>query len=202
MRKATSHIQAAQEVVQSQVHQESIDVASEGGMWNAVTSLTKQRVKLNMKLLGNFSGTQASSHMKEDKPTYREQFVAPEMSMLSYFLMKPSGMKEFLFKLCIFFYLYAILGDASEDGYDTGNSDVSDEEEEDDEDVFADDLKINQKQLQKQNTEHSNINSISWNIMRLAIVKIAQHQLQTFINIAGIEIQGLYMKKIFLCTAY
>lgn len=51
-----------------------------------MTSLTKQRVKLNMKLLGQFTGQQPN--MKEDKPTYREQFVSPKMSMISYFLMK------------------------------------------------------------------------------------------------------------------
>lgn len=56
-------------------------------MWNAVTSLTKQRVRLNMKLLGQFSG-QSGPNMKEDKPTYREQFVPPEMSMVAYFLQK------------------------------------------------------------------------------------------------------------------
>jgi len=55
-------------------------------MWNTMTSLTKQRVKLNMKLLGQFTGQQPN--MKEDKPTYREQFVSPQMSMISYFLMK------------------------------------------------------------------------------------------------------------------
>ena len=57
-------------------------------MWNTMTSLTKQRVKLNMKLLGQFTGQQPN--MKEDKPTYREQFVSPQMSMISYFLMKAS----------------------------------------------------------------------------------------------------------------
>lgn len=56
------------------------------GVWTTMTSLTKQRVKLNMKLLGQFTGQQPN--MKEDKPTYREQFVSPQMSMISYFLMK------------------------------------------------------------------------------------------------------------------
>lgn len=57
-------------------------------MWNAMTSLTKQRVRLNMKLLGQFSSQGGAPAMKEDKPTYREQFVPPEMSMISYFLIK------------------------------------------------------------------------------------------------------------------
>ena len=62
--------------------------ATTAGVWNTMTSLTKQRVKLNMKLLGPFTSQQPS--MKEDKPTYREQFVSPQMSMISYFLLKVS----------------------------------------------------------------------------------------------------------------
>lgn len=45
--------------------------------------LNKQRFKLNTKLLG-----QQTSVMKEDKPTYREQFVPPEMSILAFLLQK------------------------------------------------------------------------------------------------------------------
>lgn len=62
------------------------EIQTGSGVWSTMTSLTKQRVKLNMKLLGQFTGQQPS--MKEDKPTYREQFVSPQMSMISYFLIK------------------------------------------------------------------------------------------------------------------
>lgn len=57
-------------------------IPSEEGSGPAVW-LNKQRVKLNCKLLGH-----QPSVMKEDKPTYREQFVPPEMSMLAYLLTK------------------------------------------------------------------------------------------------------------------
>lgn len=58
------------------------------------SSTTKQRIKLNMKVLGTY-GEQTSSaqSMKEDKPTFREKFVSPEMSMLSYFLTKPQNIQ-------------------------------------------------------------------------------------------------------------
>ncbi|RZF33958.1 hypothetical protein LSTR_LSTR015882 [Laodelphax striatellus] len=65
-------------------------------MWTAVTSLTKQRVRLNMKLLGQLGGGGTASQpgtptlIKEDKPTYREQFIPPDISMVSYFLSKVS----------------------------------------------------------------------------------------------------------------
>jgi len=62
--------------------------SSETGVWMAVTSLTKQKVRLNMKLLGQFVGSPGTPSIKEDKPTYREHFVPPEMSMISYFLNK------------------------------------------------------------------------------------------------------------------
>lgn len=67
------------------------DTSEDNNVWNTVTSITKQRVKLNMKILGNFGNSTTSIHMKEDKPTYREQFVPPGMSMLSNFLTKPKN---------------------------------------------------------------------------------------------------------------
>ncbi|KYN09879.1 DmX-like protein 2 [Trachymyrmex cornetzi] len=142
------------------------------GMWNTMTSLTKQRVKLNMKLLGQFTGQQPN--MKEDKPTYREQFVSPQMSMISYFLIKPRIETEY----------------ADEIDYDSSDSAVSDlDSTDDEEDVF--DTGSKPKTKPKDNTEHSNSNSYSWNVMRLAIVKILQQQLQDFLTIAGIEMQEL-----------
>ncbi|KAK5649288.1 hypothetical protein RI129_000317 [Pyrocoelia pectoralis] len=57
------------------------DEGSGPAMW-----LNKQRVKLNCKLLGQQPAT-----MKEDKATYREQFVPPEMSILAYLLTKPDA---------------------------------------------------------------------------------------------------------------
>ncbi|XP_020293117.1 dmX-like protein 2 isoform X3 [Pseudomyrmex gracilis] len=142
------------------------------GMWNTMTSLTKQRVKLNMKLLGQFTGQQPN--MKEDKPTYREQFVSPQMSMISYFLMKPRIETEY----------------ADDIDYDSSDSAVSDlDSTDDEEDVFETSSKPKSKP--KDNTEHSNSNSYSWSVMRLAIVKILQQQLQDFLTVAGIEMQEL-----------
>lgn len=68
----------------SQQHTPSADdtsMASGPSVW-----LNKQRVKLNCKLLGHQPAT-----MKEDRPTYREQFIPPEMSMLVYLLSKVSA---------------------------------------------------------------------------------------------------------------
>lgn len=188
LRKATTRAPHAtiQEVQLTPPPQETVlengdATNSDSGMWGAVTSLTKQRVKLNMKLLGHFGGSTGSPNMKEDKPTYREQFVSPEMSMVSYFLIKP------------------IPRDMDDDEYDSADSICSDVDEEEDDDVFADPLNNDPKASQasaalkkhrRENTEHSNPYSYSWLIMRSAILRIAQNQLQDFIAVAGIEMQG------------
>lgn len=83
---------------QPAANQDKEPTTTKDSMWNAVTSLTKQRVRLNMKLLGQFSG-QSGPNMKEDKPTYREQFVPPEMSMVAYFLQKVSKYNIYNFHL-------------------------------------------------------------------------------------------------------
>ena len=49
--------------------------------------VSKQRMKLHMKVLGP-SGS--SQHLKEHKPTYKEKYVPPQMSMISYFMAKVS----------------------------------------------------------------------------------------------------------------
>lgn len=73
------------------------------GVWTTVTSLTKQKVRLNMKLLGQFVGSPGTPSIKEDKPTYREHFVPPEMSMISYFLNKVR--KKHVFFYSVFAYI-------------------------------------------------------------------------------------------------
>lgn len=62
--------------------------SSDTGVWETVTSLTKHKVRLNMKILNHFVNSPGTPSIKEDKPTYREHFVPPEMSMISYFLNK------------------------------------------------------------------------------------------------------------------
>lgn len=85
---------------------------------------------------------------------------------------------------------------ADEVDYDSSDSAVSDlGSSEDEEDVF--DTNVKPKNKPKDNTEHTNPNGYSWCIMRLAIVKILQQQLQEFLNVAGIEMQGYYLVFLF-----
>lgn len=91
------------------------------------------------------------------------------------------------------------ISEIDDDEYDSADSISSDIDEEEDDDVFADPLNNDPKASQasaamkkhrRENTEHSNPYSYSWLIMRTAILRIAQNQLQDFIAVAGIEMQG------------
>lgn len=101
---------------------------------------------------------------------------------------------ELIKKLFLFF-----LVDYEEDEYDSADSITSDIDEDEDDDVFADPLNNDPKASQasaavkkhrRENTEHSNPYSFSWLIMRTAILRIAQNQLQDIIAVAGIEMLG------------
>nr|CAI5817941.1 unnamed protein product [Callosobruchus analis] len=118
--------------------------------------LSKQRVKLNTKLLGHQPST-----MKEDKPTYREQFVPPEMSVLAYLLQKPTA------------------GDYIDEV-------ESETEETDEEDVF--DAPATEKTV---NNEHSDPNSYSWLVLKLATLRIVYNKLNDFLGVAGLEMSEL-----------
>ncbi|XP_049821296.1 dmX-like protein 2 isoform X4 [Aethina tumida] len=118
--------------------------------------LNKQRVKLNTKLLGH-----QPSLMKEDKPTYREQFVPPEMSILAFLLQKPEG---------------GTYCDEVE----------SENEDSEDEDVF--DVPTTTKTV---NNEHSDPNSYSWLVLKLATVKMVQTRIHDFLAVASLELSEL-----------
>lgn len=65
-----------------------ISFTEQGGEVSILTTLSMHREKLHMKL---FPRGSQSTPIKEDRPTYREQFVPPEISMVSCFATKVSG---------------------------------------------------------------------------------------------------------------
>ncbi|XP_060840547.1 dmX-like protein 2 isoform X2 [Rhopalosiphum padi] len=150
--------------------------SSDIGVWTAVTSLTKQKVRLNMKLLGQFVGSPGTPTIKEDKPTYREHFVPPEMSMISYFLNKPNLATE--------------VQDVDYDSADSAVSDLSEDEDEEC-DIFDNTQDNKSKTGKTENTEHSNPYSYAWMVMRLAIMQLVQEQLHAFLTVAAIDLQEL-----------
>ena len=140
---------------------------------NTVTNMTKQRIKLNMKLLNVQIGTPPSDSPLENerKPAYREEFVPPESSLVAKLLAKP-----------------ALEPQLTSIDYDSGDeSDMEDDVEDydDDDDPFSN------VPAKEENVEHSNPNSYSWAILRLAILHLAQKNIEKFLSIAGIELVEL-----------
>ncbi|KAM8972061.1 dmX-like protein 2 isoform 2-T2 [Pelodytes ibericus] len=99
-----------------------------------------------------------------ERPTYKEKFIPPELSMWDYFVAKP----------------FLPLSDSGPI-YDSDESIPSDDDDEDD-DAFLSDTQIQ---------EHTNSSSYSWTLIRLAMVKLALQNLKNFFPIVGLEITDL-----------
>ncbi|KAM7015035.1 dmX-like protein 2 isoform 5-T5 [Tautogolabrus adspersus] len=98
-----------------------------------------------------------------ERPAYREKFIPPELSMWDYFVAKP----------------FLPLSDSSA-LYDSDESGT--EEDEDDDDAFLSDTQI---------TEHLDPNSYSWALIRLAMVKLAHHNVKNFLPLTGLDFTDL-----------
>ncbi|NWU71084.1 DMXL1 protein, partial [Pterocles burchelli] len=101
----------------------------------------------------------------QESPSYKERFIPPELSIWDYFIAKP------------------FLPSQSRVEYDSEDSQESGEDGEDmGGDVFA---------SNSHNQEHSNSNSYSWSLMRLAMVQLVLHNLKIFYSLAGHDLSEL-----------
>ncbi|XP_054253479.1 dmX-like protein 1 isoform X2 [Indicator indicator] len=101
----------------------------------------------------------------QGSPSYKERFIPPELSIWDYFIAKP------------------FLPPQSRVEYDSEESQESGEDDESiDGDVFA---------PNSHNQEHSNSNSYSWSLMRLAMVQLVLHNLKIFYPLAGHDLSEL-----------
>ncbi|KAM9860947.1 dmX-like protein 2 [Aulostomus maculatus] len=98
-----------------------------------------------------------------ERPTYREKFIPPELSMWDYFVAKPFLPLSDSNALC----------DSDESGA---------EDDDDDDDAFLSDTQI---------TEHSDPNSYSWALIRLVMVKLAHHSVKNFLPLTGLDFTDL-----------
>ncbi|NP_001289164.1 dmX-like protein 2 [Danio rerio] len=98
-----------------------------------------------------------------ERPTYKEKFIPPELSMWDYFVAKP----------------FLPLSDSGA-LYDSDESGASDNE--DDDDAFLSDTQM---------TEHSDPNSYSWSLIRLVMIKHGLHNVKTFLPLAGLDFTEL-----------
>ena len=91
-------------------HMTKQGMANVSNLPSNVSNITKQRIKLNVKVLGVQLGSPGAAQdglqpgqTAEERPSYREQFTAPEMSIVSKFMSKVGGVTFVLpqkFYLC------------------------------------------------------------------------------------------------------
>ncbi|XP_065730509.1 dmX-like protein 1 isoform X4 [Phocoena phocoena] len=134
-----------------------------------VSSLVEEGEKQNkrfrpskMSYRESASVTSSSPPVSQESLIVKEKFIPPELSIWDYFIAKP--------------FLPASQSRAE---YDSEESLESDDE---DEDVLASDFHLQ---------EHSNSNSYSWSLMRLAMVQLVLSNLKTFYPFAGHDLAEL-----------
>ncbi|XP_023930909.1 dmX-like protein 2 [Lingula anatina] len=137
---------------------------------------TKQRMKFMGRVMGR---PQEQKRPQDNKPSYHEKFVAPEMSMVNYFMAKPMVARE----------ESGVDYDSEEDVLDSTSEDDSSEEE--DYDSYLSGPPKKEKEPDPRMQEHLDPDSYSWCLMRYALVKYACHSFLTFLPIAGLELQDL-----------
>ncbi|PVD19781.1 hypothetical protein C0Q70_20272 [Pomacea canaliculata] len=130
--------------------------------------ISQQRLKFNMRVM---------APMKE---TYKERFVAPELSMISYFMTKPFISSNE--SIISYDSDDSVISDAGD-----GQSVASDEEEEEEEEETERPKSL----LLSGQKEHSDPSSYSWCLMRFAILRAVLSNLRTFLPQVGIEITEL-----------
>ncbi|XP_077318349.1 dmX-like protein 1 isoform X1 [Lithobates pipiens] len=106
----------------------------------------------------------ASPVLEQGSSIFREKFIPPELSIWDYFIAKP---------------FMPLSQNRLE--YDSEDSQGSDDEEDDD------DVSLSEVQIQ----EHSNPNSYSWALMRLAMVQLVLQNLKGFYPLAGHDLSDL-----------
>ncbi|KAK8379722.1 hypothetical protein O3P69_019607 [Scylla paramamosain] len=149
-------------------------VAAVGGE-RLLSTISKTRMKINMKLLGQlgFQDPRGAAAEGEGKTAYREQFLPPEMSIVSLLMKKPTLPMEM-------------------EGIDYDSSGSDDEEEdlemEEDDDVFK------EPKVVAENREHCDPDSYSWCLLRLATVRAARQVVLSFLEVAGVEMMELPMQ--------
>ncbi|XP_062944783.1 dmX-like protein 2 isoform X7 [Cynocephalus volans] len=126
--------------------------------------IDKHRRRFNMRMLvpGRPVKDATPPPVPAERPSYKEKFIPPELSMWDYFVAKP----------------FLPLSDSGVI-YD---SDESIHSEDDDDDAFFSDTQIQ---------EHQDPNSYSWALLHLTMVKLVLHNVKNFFPIAGLEFSEL-----------
>ena len=140
---------------------------------NTVTNITKQRIKLNMKLLNVQLGSSPpeADQGRARKPTYKEVFVPPELSIVSRLMAKTTIELEGV--------------DYDSDQEAEADPGGDHEYEDEDDDPFSN---VPPKAA---NSEASSPDSYAWAVLRLAVLQVAQRNVEVFLETAGLELAEL-----------
>ncbi|XP_078221142.1 dmX-like protein 1 isoform X6 [Callithrix jacchus] len=135
-----------------------------------VSSLVEEGEKQNKRFRSSKMSCRESASLTPSSPlvsqeslAVKEKFIPPELSIWDYFIAKPF-----------------LPPSQSRAEYDSEESLESDDD--DDDDVLASDFHLQ---------EHSNSNSYSWSLMRLAMVQLVLNNLKTFYAFAGHDLAEL-----------
>uniref|UniRef100_A0A8D0L678 Dmx like 2 n=1 Tax=Sphenodon punctatus TaxID=8508 RepID=A0A8D0L678_SPHPU len=134
--------------------------------------MDKHRRRFNMRMLvpgRPVKNSVAPPPVPAERPSYKEKFIPPELSMWDYFVAKP----------------FLPLSD-SDVIYDSDES-IHGNEDDDDNDEDDDDAFLSDTQIQ----EHKDANSYSWALIHLTMVKLTLHNIKNFFPIAGLEFSDL-----------
>nr|XP_051700073.1 dmX-like protein 1 isoform X5 [Oryctolagus cuniculus] len=136
-----------------------------------VSSLVEEGEKQNKRFRPSNMSCRASAPLNPSSPpgsreslTVREKFIPPELSIWDYFIAKPF-----------------LPPSQSRAEYDSEES-MESGDDDDDDDISASDFHLQ---------EHSNSNSYSWSLMRLAMVQLVLNNLKTFYPFAGHDLAEL-----------
>lgn len=148
---------------------------------NLLNALSKQRRNFHMKILQQLNQDKQPStnvQINEDKPTYREHFVAPQMSILSFLMTKPQLPDELI-----------------QIDYDSSESVQSEEEDYDAQFDLSDNLYeenlFTLGQPKDIAANQSTYDQFAWGMMRYAVLILCKEHLNQFFNVAGLEMQDL-----------
>ena len=149
-----------------------------------INALSKHRVKLHLKILQqlNQEKPQSLTSSKEERMTYKEQFVPPQMSIISYLMDKPKLIDEWM-----------ILDYDSSESVESEDDDRQNLDDLDEKTTDKSTAKFGQTLSLDDNSSSKPIDAhqYAWLIMRYAIIKLAQDHFTQFLSVSGVEFQDL-----------
>ncbi|RWS14486.1 dmX-like protein 2, partial [Dinothrombium tinctorium] len=148
--------------------------STQSSSMDLLNTLSKQRMKLHMKILQQLNQEKpiTAPNIKEDRPTYRELFIPPQMSMLSYLMTKPELPDELI-------------------SLDYDSSESVESEDEDLDDKFGVSNVFTDMNKDEDDIKYCDREQYAWGIMRCSVIKLARMHLLQFLNVAGVELQDL-----------